>query len=291
MTWLITGGKGQLGLALSRELNRIGIPFISPGSRDLDITQNISLHDFVEQIRPKVIINCAAWTDVDGAETNRLAARRVNSQGAKNLALVAMNFGAKLIQISTDYVFSGEVLTPYGVNSPKNPQTVYGRTKADGEDNILNLYPDGSLILRTAWLYSPWGKNFAKTMTRIALDGKAQVRVVDDQIGQPTSATDLANQIISLVLSKTSTGIFHATNSGEASWFDFAIEIFKLIGEDTNRVIPISSREFLQRANRPAYSVLSHDSWLNNSIKPMRDWRHALADTMPEIVSATKQLH
>lgn len=291
MTWLITGGKGQLGIALSRELSQRGLPFISPGSKALDITKDVLVYKFLDQFKPEVIINCAAWTDVDGAETNQKRAFDINCQGAQNLAIAARYFQAKLIHISTDYVFSGESLIPYEVESLKNPQTVYGRTKAEGEDHVLKLYPEGSLIIRTAWLYSPWSKNFARTMTRLALDGKCEVRVVDDQIGQPTSAADLASQLVSLVLSGASSGIFHGTNSGEATWFNFAQEIFKLTGEDSNRVFPIASSDSLQPNKRPAYSVLGHDSWLKTSLRPMRNWRHALTDAMPEIISAIETLH
>jgi dTDP-4-dehydrorhamnose reductase len=290
MSWLITGSSGQLGTALTQELNSRGLPFTATVSRGLDITQNPLVQKFVGQLAPKVIINCAAWTDVDGAESKEELAARVNSDGAENLAIAAKNCGAKLIHVSTDYVFSGNTHEPWLEDSLKNPQSSYGRTKADGEDRVLRTYPENSVIIRTAWLYSPWGKNFAKTMTRLALDGKSEVRVVNDQNGQPTSAIDLADQIISLALSLTTSGIFHGTNSGMATWFDFAQEIFKLVDKDLNRVVPVSSEEYPQKVNRPSFSVLSHDAWKKTTVEPMRDWRHALADTMPEIISAVKTL-
>ena len=290
MSWLITGSSGQLGTALTQELSSRGLPFMATVSRDLDITQNPLVQEFVGQLAPNVIINCAAWTDVDGVESNEELAARVNSDGAENLAIAAKNCGAKLIHVSTDYVFSGNTHEPWLEDSLKNPESSYGRTKADGEDRVLRAYPENSMIIRTAWLYSPWGKNFAKTMTRLALDGKSEVRVVNDQNGQPTSATDLANQIVSLALSQTTSGIFHGTNSGEATWFDFAQEVFKLVDKDLNRVLPVSSEEYPQKANRPSFSVLSHDAWKKTTVEPMRDWRHALADAMPEIVSALKTL-
>jgi len=290
MSWLIAGGTGQLGLALSQELNHRGIPFKACGSKDLDITQENLVNDFVVQLAPSVIVNCAAWTDVDCAESNEELAAHINSDGAENLAIAAKKCGAKFLHISTDYVFSGSGQKPWLEDALKNPQSSYGRTKADGEDRVLQTYPENSIIIRTAWLYSPWGKNFAKTMTRLALDGKKEVRVVNDQIGQPTSAADLANQIVSLALSQTTSGIFHGTNSGEATWFDFAQEVFKLVDKDLNRVVPVSSEEYPQKANRPSFSVLSHDAWNKTTVEPMRDWRHALADTMPEIISAVKTL-
>jgi dTDP-4-dehydrorhamnose reductase len=152
----------------------------------------------------------------------------------------------------------------------------------------MATYPENSSIVRTAWLYSPWGNNFAKTMTRLAMNGDVVVRVVNDQIGQPTSATDLAKQIIELGLSSSPEGNYHGTNSGQGTWFDFAQEIFKLAGADENRVVGVSSSEYPRAAKRPSYSVLSHDEWARTSLKPMRDWRIALTEAMPAIISAVK---
>jgi dTDP-4-dehydrorhamnose reductase len=288
MTWLITGGSGQLGIALSEELDARGLVFTAFGSKDLEITQSSIVHDLVSQLSPTVIINCAAWTDVDAAEANEAQASKVNSHGAENIALAAKNCRAKLIHVSTDYVFSGEGKTPWQVADAIDPQSAYGRTKADGEDRVLETYRENSSIVRTAWLYSSWGKNFAKTMTRLALNGDGEVRVVSDQMGQPTSATDLAKQLVEFSLSSSPAGIYHGTNSGQGTWFEFAREIFKLSGADLNRLIPVSSSEYLRLAKRPSYSVLSHDSWAKTTIKPMSDWRIALADAMPAIISAVK---
>jgi dTDP-4-dehydrorhamnose reductase len=288
MTWLITGGSGQLGIAVSQELGEEGLLFNALSSKDLDITQGQIVRDYVPDLSPKVIINCAAWTDVDGAETNELEAFRVNGDGAENLALAAKNCGAKLIHVSTDYVFSGESKTPWQTSDAISPQSAYGRTKAAGESRVLENYPANSSIVRTAWLYSPWGKNFAKTMTRLAINGDDEVRVVSDQMGQPTSATDLAKQLVELGLSNSPTGIYHGTNSGQGTWFEFAQEIFKLAGADTNRVVPVSSSEYPRPAKRPSYSVLGHDAWEKTSVQPLRDWRIALAEAMPAIISSVE---
>jgi dTDP-4-dehydrorhamnose reductase len=164
MTWLITGGSGQLGIAVSQELGERGLNFHAWNSQDLDITQGPIVHDFIAKLSPAVIVNCAAWTDVDGAEDNEILASRVNCDGAENLALAAKKCGSKLIHISTDYVFSGVGRTPWQVADEINPQSAYGRTKADGEKRVLNVYPENSSVVRTAWLYSPWGNNFVKTM-------------------------------------------------------------------------------------------------------------------------------
>ena len=288
MTWFITGGSGQLGIAVSDELGRRGILFRAWGSQDLDISKGPIVRDVVSQLSPAVIINCAAWTDVDGAESNEPQASRVNRDGAENIAMAAKHCGAKLIHLSTDYVFSGEGKTPWQVDDSIDPQSAYGRTKADGERRVLAIYPENSSIVRTAWLYSPWGKNFAKTMTRLAINGEGEIKVVNDQMGQPTSAVDLAKQLVELGLSNSPAGIYHGTNSGDATWFEFAQEIFKLAGADIDRVVPVSSSEYPRPAKRPAYSVLSHDAWAKTSIKPMRDWRIALEEAMPAIISAVK---
>ncbi len=288
MSWLITGGSGQLGVAASQELGERGILFQAWGSGDLNITQGPTVRDVIAKLSPKVIINCAAWTDVDGAESNENDAFRVNSDGPENLAFAAKLSNSKLIHVSTDYVFSGESQTPWQIEDEIDPQSVYGRTKAQGESRVLASYPENSFVVRTAWLYSSWGKNFSKTMTKLALKGDGEVKVVNDQVGQPTSASDLAKQLVELGLSTAPVGIYHGTNSGQATWFEFAQEIFKLAGADVGRVIPVSSSEYLRPAKRPSYSVLSHDAWESTSVKPMRDWRIALADAMPAIISAVK---
>ena len=288
MTWLITGGSGQLGIAVSRELRECGIFFATPNSKELDITLSPFTPSFIAQREPHVVVNCAAWTDVDAAESNEAQVLRVNSDGAENVALGAKLSGAKLIQISTDYVFSGESISPWQTKDAINPQSAYGRTKAAGENRVIRAYSEKTSVVRTAWLYSPWGKNFAKTMTRLAINGDGDVPVVRDQMGQPTSASDLAKQLVELGLSNSPAGIYHGTNSGQGTWFEFAQEIFKLVGADVNRVVPVSSSEYPRPAKRPSYSVLSHEAWAKTTVKPLRDWRIALEEAMPAIISAVK---
>ena len=288
MTWLITGGSGQLGVSLSQVLGERGIPFSAWDSKEMNITQGPIVQSLIAALSPKVIVNCAAWTDVDGAESNELLASRVNSDGAENIAVAAKKCEARLIHISTDYVFSGDNDAPWEIDALVNPQSAYGRTKAEGENRVLAAYPAYSSIVRTAWLYSPWGKNFAKTVTRLAIESDKEVKVVNDQVGQPTSAVDLAKQLVDLGLSNAPSGIYHGTNTGEASWFEFAQEIFILAGADVNRVIPVSSSEYPRPAKRPSYSVLGHEAWANTTIQPMGDWRIALAEAMPAIISAVK---
>ncbi len=288
MTWLITGGSGQLGIAVSQELGERVSAFQAWSSQDLNITQRPIVKAFVGQLSPKIIVNCAAWTDVDRAESNETAASRVNSDGAENVAVAAKECGARIIHISTDYVFSGEGAMPWEVDDAIDPKSAYGRTKSEGEARVLKTYPENSFIVRTAWLYSPWGKNFVRTMTQLALNSEGEARVVNDQVGQPTSAVDLAKQLVNFGLSDAPAGIYHGTNSGQATRFEFAQEIFKLTGADPRRVVPVSSSEYLRPAKRPEYSVLSHKAWTKISIEPMLDWRVALAEAMPAIISAVE---
>jgi dTDP-4-dehydrorhamnose reductase len=288
MNWLITGGSGQLGIAVSEELDSRGLVFTALSSRDLDITGSKNVNEFIAQNSPTIIVNCAAWTDVDDAENNEESASKVNGQGPENLAVAAAKIGARLVHVSTDYVFSGESQKPFEIDHQIDPQSAYGRSKADGEKRVLATYPQNSYVVRTAWLYSAKGKNFAKTMTRLALNGDGEIRVVNDQIGQPTSAVDLAQLIVDLGLGLAPAGIYHGTNAGQASWFEFAREIFYLAGADMNRVVPVSSSEYPRPAKRPSYSVLSHQEWSKTSIAPMRDWKIALASVMPEVVSTVK---
>jgi len=288
MKWLITGASGQLGLVLQEELMQRGIDFVGANSSELDITKPLSVNQIVDLIKPSVIINTAAWTDVDGAESNESSAYSVNSLGPQNLAIAAGKAGARLVQISTDYVFSGEAPSPLSENAPHNPQSVYGSTKSKGENFVLTTFPSNSYVIRTAWLYSPKGKNFAKTIANLALINQGKVRVINDQIGQPTFAGDLAKQIVELVLSDAQAGIYHGTNSGQATWFEFAQAIFSIAGADVSRLIPVPSLEFPSPAKRPAYSVLGHDAWAGTSVPEMRNWKIALEEAMPAIISAVK---
>ena len=288
MTWLITGGSGQLGLALQAELVLHEIDFVSVNSQDIDVTNQISVERVFDKVNPNTVINAAAWTDVDGAETHEPEAYAANALGPRNLAVEARNVGARLVHVSTDHVFSGPGTVPWDENAEHNPQSVYGSTKSMGEKFVLDSYPTGSFIVRTAWLYSADRKNFAKAMVKLALNGASEVRVVNDQIGQPTLTSDLAKQIITLILSDSPKGIYHGTSSGQASRFDFAKEIFRLTGADVSRVIPVSSSEYPMQAKRPSYSVLSHNAWDKAKVQPMRNWQLALAEAMPSIISAVK---
>jgi len=274
--WLIAGGTGQLGIALGKVLQAQSIPYISLGSLELDIRNVNQTNQILQSLKPSIVVNAAAWTDVDSAEKNEDNAYAVNAIGAANLAAASRTIGAKFVHISTDYVFSGEGNQQWKEDGIHSPVSAYGRTKSAGETLVLSVYPENSYIVRTAWLYSPWGKNFAKTMQKLALANNNKVQVVSDQIGQPTSALSLAEQIVTLVKSGAPFGVYHGTNSGEASWFEFAREIFSAIGADASRVTPIKSEEYKQIAKRPSYSVLSHEKSINIGIYSMKEWRLTL---------------
>jgi dTDP-4-dehydrorhamnose reductase len=182
-------------------------------------------------------------------------------------------------------VFEGDAAEPYREDSQPGPITAYGRTKLAGENFVRELLPDNHLVIRTAWLYSPTGHNFVKTIVKAQRD-RETLSVVTDQIGQPTSASDLAHQIVTLLDTYSGSGIFHGTNSGVTSWFEFARAIMSEIGEDPERVLPTDSSSYVQLAPRPAYSVLGHEGWRSVGMEPMRDWRIALHEAMPDIMLA-----
>jgi dTDP-4-dehydrorhamnose reductase len=270
--WLVTGGTGMLAQDLRRELAGQDATFL--GHDELDVTDLESVIAAV--VDHDVIVNTAAYTRVDDAETDVETATAVNATGAENLAIAAERFAAKLIQVSTDYVFDGTATTPYPEDAPVSPVSVYGRTKAEGERLARAAHPTGTIVLRTAWLYGAGGDNFVAAMLRLAsrLD---TVPVLTDQLGQPTWTVDLARQIVAAVDADVAPGIYHATNSGSTSRFDFAREIYRLAGLDPDRIVPAEGDQFKRPAPRPAYSVLGHAAWAAAGVDPMRAWEEALA--------------
>lgn len=286
MKWLIVGGDGQLGRAMQEELSKTGIEVQSFNRLQLDITNENEIMRIFKEAQPNVVLNAAAWTNVDDAENAEAAARAVNAFAPGLLAGACSAIDSKFVHISTDYVFSGISNKPWAEGEAPAPTTVYGRTKVEGEGLVQGCYRDGSFIVRTAWLYSQWGQNFVKSMIRLAAQEEKTVNVVNDQLGQPTSASDLASQIHQMIDRDVAPGIYHGTNSGEATWFEFARYIFELSGADPERVIPVDSNTYVRSAKRPVYSVLGHERWAQVSMQPMRDWRQALKAAMPVIVRA-----
>jgi dTDP-4-dehydrorhamnose reductase len=273
ISFLITGASGMLGHDLQHVLADRSVTALARG--DLDVTKVDAVEAAVAG--HDVVINCAAYTKVDDAESNEAAAFAVNATGAGNLARAAAIHGAKLVQLSTDYVFDGAATTPYAEDAPRHPVSAYGRTKAEGERLALELNPNATYIVRTAWLYGAHGPNFAKTMVRLAASNDT-VAVVDDQFGQPTWTMDVARQIVHMLDKGLAPGVYHATSSGQATWFDFAKEIFRHAGLDPLRVTPTTSTAFVRPAPRPAYSVLGHDRWRLSGVDAIRNWQAALAE-------------
>ena len=271
--YLVTGATGMLGRDLQAAL--AGRAVTALGRADLDVTDPAAVR--AAAAGHDVIINAAAYTRVDDAETNEDQAYAVNAVGARNLAAAASAGSARLVQVSTDYVFNGRGTSPYPEDAQLGPISAYGRTKAAGEKFVLEENPAGSFIVRTAWLYGANGPNFAKTMLRLAATHDT-VSVVNDQLGQPTWTADLARQIVALLDAEAPPGVYHGTNSGQASWYDFARAVFREAGLDPDRVTPTDSAQFIRPAPRPSYSVLGHDAWHTAGLQPMRDWADALSD-------------
>jgi dTDP-4-dehydrorhamnose reductase len=281
--WLVTGTAGMLGRDMTALLAARGEEFTALTRADLDLTDGPAVTAAIAAAKPDVVVNCAAWTAVDAAEEHEDEALAINGHGAANLAAACAEAGALLVHPSTDYVFDGHASAPYAEGAPTAPAGAYGRTKLAGELAVRAALPDGSYLVRTAWLYGAHGKNFVKTMLRLARNGTAP-GVVADQHGQPTWTADVAAQICALIDASAQPGVYHATSSGQTTWFGFAEEIFRLYNEDQNqdserdRVTPrpIGTADYPTPAQRPAYSVLGHDAWHKAGIEPIGDWKDAL---------------
>jgi dTDP-4-dehydrorhamnose reductase len=276
---LITGAFGQLGSDVRVKAAESGLSATAFGSRDLDITDpdavNTVLDDFARSHPGGVVINCAAYTAVDNAESDQDTAYAVNAAGPTHLAQAAVRHGLGLIHVSTDYVFPGDASEPYQIGDPTGPRSIYGASKLAGESGVRSTHPDAHVV-RTAWVYGATGPNFVKTMAKLEAS-KPTVDVVDDQIGSPTWSAELAAGLVELAESSVPGGVLHATNTGETSWFGFAQEIFRLLGADPERVRPTTSAAFVRPAPRPAYSVLSPQTWIDAGLQPLSSWQDALA--------------
>ncbi len=256
MKILVTGSKGQLGSSLRRVFdNDPAIDATYTDHDTLDITDRDAVYRFLGDNKFDIVVNCAAYTAVDKAESDEILASALNTGAVGNLAEAAVKNGTRVIHISTDYVFSGQGCRPYEENDEPYPQSIYGRTKLEGEA-LLTSFCQNALIIRTAWLYSEFGGNFVKTMLRLA-ETRPEINVVADQIGTPTYAGDLAEAIHRIVSSgEWKPGIYHFTDEGVASWYDFTKAIFEIAGRDV-KVNPIKTSEYPTQAKRPLYSVLS----------------------------------
>lgn len=286
---LITGCRGQLGSELVRRAHRAAdIPFARGiDLPEVDLTDPFAVRDTVEEwarvVRSDspghrlVVINPAAYTAVDKAEEDEETAYAVNAAAPALLATACASVGARMVQLSTDYVFPGDATEPYEVDDPKGPTNAYGRTKLAGELAVRDLLPDASYVVRTAWLYGQGGPNFVKTMARLERE-RETLTVIDDQVGSPTWAGDLAAGLLALARSDAPAGSYHGTNRGSTTWNGFARAVFEELGADPERVQPTDSASFVTAATRPAYSVLSPRAWDDAGLPPLPGWREALAE-------------
>ncbi len=277
MRLLVTGAEGMLGHDVRRAGERAGHELVLVDLPELDITDEAAVRAFFGEQRVEAVVNCAAWTDVDGAETHRELARAVNAEGAGNLARAAAELDIPLVHLSTDYVFDGAPPRdpqgrprPYLESDPTGPRSVYGQTKLEGEREVLTASPRHTVV-RTAWLYGVDGRNFVDTMLRLA-DEREAVQVVDDQVGSPTWSGHLAPAVLGLVERDVS-GLVHLAGGGAVSWNGFAHEIFRQ-ADRSCRVEPATSEQMARPAPRPAYSVLESE---RDDVLAMPDWRDGLA--------------
>ncbi|MDH6609941.1 dTDP-4-dehydrorhamnose reductase [Streptomyces sp. SAI-208] len=291
-TWLVTGAGGMLGQDLLARLDRAGERYVALDRKALDLTDADAVSAALDEHRPAVVVNCAAWTAVDDAETREDEALAVNGDGPAHLAAACARTGAVLLHVSTDYVFAGDATTPYAEDAPTAPRSAYGRTKLAGEQAVLATLPETGYVVRTAWLYGVGGGNFVHTMIKLERV-KDTLDVVDDQRGQPTWTVDLADRLVRLgeaALAGTApAGVYHGTSSGETTWFGLTREIFRLLGADPERVRPTTSAAFARPAPRPAYSVLGHNRWQQAGIEPIRDWSESLSCAMPVLVAELQE--
>jgi dTDP-4-dehydrorhamnose reductase len=293
MKVLITGAQGQVGRCLLASAPP-GVTTVGLARADLDVGDDRAVEQAIQQHRPAVIINAAAYTAVDRAETEVEAARRVNGRGPRHLARAAAASGARLLHLSTDFVFDGRSGEPYGPDAPTAPLGVYGLTKLEGEQAIRELLPQASVVLRTAWVYAPHGANFLLTMLRV-MGEKGQVRVVADQIGTPTAADSLAGILWGLAQHPNLSGVYHFTDAGVASWYDFAVAIAEEAGAlgllpAGVRVAAIGTCDYPTPARRPAYSVLDKRALLAALPLEHHHWRVSLRRVLGALIEARKGL-
>ncbi len=271
---LVLGAKGMLGRDLMPLLrSSLKGDVLGWDIEEIDIENETSTVSAIEHLKPGVIINAAAYTDVDGCESHREKAFAVNAEGVRHVARGAQRCGATVVYLSTDYVFDGGKGAPYVEEDAPGPLNVYGASKLKGEEYVQELTKD-FLIVRTQWLYGRHGKNFVDTVLRLAREKKV-LTIVDDQVGSPTYTVDLAKALLELVRQKRR-GIFNVVNKGSCSWFEFAKEIVRRSGMEGVEVLPLSSKELNRPAARPAYSVLSTEKLVRETGVTLRPWREAV---------------
>lgn len=288
---LVTGARGQLGTEVALNCP-VGIALTAVDRTQLDIGDESAVMRLVDDLRPDAIVNCAAYTAVDRAESERDAAFRINRDGGRHLAQAAQRAGARLVHVSTDFVFDGRKSSPYLPDDPTQPLGVYGDSKLAGELAVRAATGDTALIVRTGWVYSAHGNNFVKTMLRL-MQEKPELRVVADQIGTPTSAASLARALWTLLANNAPPGTYHYSDAGAASWYDLACATRELAAPRLRKtpapILPIRTQDYPTPARRPAYSVLDKTAtWA--IVGAGRHWREPLAEVVAELQSASSQL-
>lgn len=279
MKVLVTGVNGQLGHDVVNELEKRGIEAVGTDINDMDITDAESVDRVIKAAAPDAVIHCAAYTAVDAAEDNEAVCRKINVDGTQHIADVCKELDIKMIYISTDYVFGGQGVRPWEPEDERDPQSVYGQTKYEGElavQNTLSKY----FIVRIAWVFGINGKNFVKTMLKLS-ENHDRITVVNDQFGSPTYTFDLAKLLVDMVLTEKY-GIYHATNEGICSWYDFACEIFKQAGIKMD-VVPVTTAEYGAKANRPFNSRMSKEKLVENGFEKLPTWQDALKRYLVEL--------
>lgn len=280
MKVLVTGAKGQLGTDLMNELEKRGIESIGVDVQEMDITDREACMRVISESKADAVIHCAAYTAVDAAEDNVDLCRKINGEGTRNVALACQATGAKMMYISTDYVFDGQGTRPWEPDDSRSPLNVYGQTKYEGELAVEELV-EKFFTVRIAWVFGVAGKNFIKTMLRLGKE-RGAVSVVDDQVGSPTYTYDLARLLVDMIQTDRY-GRYHATNEGFCSWYEFACEIFRQAGMDEVKVTPVSSDQFPVKAVRPANSRMSKAKLTENGFEPLPTWQDALGRFLKEI--------
>ena len=281
--WLVAGAGGMLGTDLVGLLRGRGARVTALGRHDLDVTDETQVMQQVREV--DVVVNCAAWTAVDDAETREAEAFVLNAVAPQLLARAARLAGARMVHVSTDYVFDGSATRPYAESAPLAPRSAYGRTKAAGEWAVRAECPD-HLVVRTAWLYGAHGACFPKTMARLAAE-RDELSVVADQVGQPTWTADLADLVLRLVDAGAPAGPYHGTSSGETSWHGFTREIVRTLGRDPEMVRETTTDAFPRPAPRPAYSVLGHEALAAVGVEPIGHWAERWTVAAPQVLGPT----
>lgn len=283
MKVLVTGVKGQLGYDVVKECEKRGIEAIGVDVEEMDITDAAACERVITEAKADAVIHCAAYTAVDAAEDNQDLCRKVNAEGTRNIAEVCRKLDIKMMYFSTDYVFNGQGERPWEPDDPREPLNVYGQTKYEGELAVQELL-EKYFIVRIAWVFGVNGKNFIKTMLRLGKE-RGAVSVVDDQIGSPTYTYDLARLVVDMIQTDRY-GIYHATNEGLCSWYEFACQIFKAAGMNQVKVTPVDSTAFPAKAKRPHNSRMDKSKLAENGFEPLPSWKDALERYLKEILPA-----